>query len=336
MGAQGPMTVTGTVTGKKCEAFQAGEGHYGPQGPDGPGPRTLGKTGTSGPGLCPGPAAAPIAIPPSPRGVQGGWEEASQLAQEDMLSISASREGASFFSDMQVGVPPAEEEPGFEVALEASAPLLSSSVSALMGRAAAFLQVPWMTVAEPHRSMFQTQAMAPHPQKFPAFPDFMEETVAMELRLLSSTLLQISGLQGQALGRSLASLIVARRQLWLSQVRVPDVYKATLLDAPITPGVEEILQRSHRERCSLPALLHGAQTRTVTRTVPVPTALLGDLRHRLQGTPAGNNRAQLAGREKAERGQSTHQCHRRRFQGQRPKQPPETALPQPQQPEQGP
>ncbi|MGH0119083.1 UNVERIFIED_CONTAM: hypothetical protein FKN15_031416 [Acipenser sinensis] len=77
--------------------------------------------------------------------------------------------------------------------------------------------------------------------------------MAMELHLLSSTLLQISGLQGQALGQSLASLVVAHRQLWLSQARVPDVDKAALLDAPISPGhtfgpaVEEILQRSHRE-----------------------------------------------------------------------------------------
>ncbi|MGH0132065.1 UNVERIFIED_CONTAM: hypothetical protein FKN15_066249 [Acipenser sinensis] len=57
-----------------------------------------------------------------------------------------------------------------------------------------------------------------------------------------------------ALGRSLASLVVACRQLWLSQARVLDEDKAALLDAPIFPGhtfgqaVEEILQRSHRER----------------------------------------------------------------------------------------
>ncbi|MGH0118750.1 UNVERIFIED_CONTAM: hypothetical protein FKN15_005736 [Acipenser sinensis] len=62
----------------------------------------------------------------------------------------------------------AEEEPGFEVAL-------SSSVSAFMGRAAAFLQVPWTPVAEPSQSVFRIQTMAPRPQKFPAFPDFMEE-----------------------------------------------------------------------------------------------------------------------------------------------------------------
>ncbi|MGH0124809.1 UNVERIFIED_CONTAM: hypothetical protein FKN15_020044 [Acipenser sinensis] len=79
------------------------------------------------------------------------------------------------------------------------------------------------------------------------------EPVAAELRLLSSTLLQISGLQGQALDRSLDSLIVAHRQLWLSQARVPDADKAALLDMPISPGhtfgpaVEEILQSSHRE-----------------------------------------------------------------------------------------
>ncbi|MGH0114592.1 UNVERIFIED_CONTAM: hypothetical protein FKN15_023625 [Acipenser sinensis] len=126
------------------------------------------------------------------------------------------------------------------------------------------------------------------------------ESVATELRLLSSTLLQISGLQGQALGRSLANLIVARRQLWLSQ--------AALLDAPISPGhtfgpaMEEILQKSHQEReasrqvaALLPlrasawgrsSLWRASQTRTVTKTVPVPTAPLGDLRHRLQGTSA--------------------------------------------------
>ncbi|MGH0136936.1 UNVERIFIED_CONTAM: hypothetical protein FKN15_006869 [Acipenser sinensis] len=77
--------------------------------------------------------------------------------------------------------------------------------------------------------------------------------MATELCLLSSTLLQISGLQGQALGQSLASLVVARRQLWLSQARVSDADKAVLLDALISLGhtfrpAVEILQRSLRER----------------------------------------------------------------------------------------
>ncbi|MGH0135121.1 UNVERIFIED_CONTAM: hypothetical protein FKN15_057087 [Acipenser sinensis] len=97
-------------------------------------------------------------------GVQGGWDEASQPTQEDTLSIAAS-----------MGETPAEEEPGFEVASEATAPLLSSSVSALMGRAAAFLQVPWTPVVEPRRSVFRTQVIAHRPQKFLAFPDFLEE-----------------------------------------------------------------------------------------------------------------------------------------------------------------
>ncbi|MGH0152022.1 UNVERIFIED_CONTAM: hypothetical protein FKN15_068901 [Acipenser sinensis] len=110
-----------------------------------------------------------LPYPASPRGVQGGWEEVSQLAQEDTLSIAASGEGGSFSSDMQVGETPAEEEPGFKVATEASAPLLSSSVSALMGRAAAFLQVPWTPAVEPRRSVFRTQAKAPRPRKFPSF-----------------------------------------------------------------------------------------------------------------------------------------------------------------------
>ncbi|MGH0116553.1 UNVERIFIED_CONTAM: hypothetical protein FKN15_014753 [Acipenser sinensis] len=161
-----------------------------------------------------------------------------------------------------------------------------------MGCAAAFLQVPWTPAAEPCQSIFRTQAMAPRPQKLPAFPDFMEcgkawpsgippvdstimalvkaplvgglardpacpnpQYKVMEtylkranavgrrqltcqkrqvclrpiwtvyctrprsLSLLSSMLLQISGLQGQALGRSLTSLIVAHRQLFLMRIR---------------------------------------------------------------------------------------------------------------------
>ncbi|MBN3273610.1 VAS1L protein, partial [Polyodon spathula] len=36
-----------------------------------------------------------------------------------------------------------------------------------------------MSAAEQHRSVFRTQAMAPHPQKFPPFPDFMEEGVGV-------------------------------------------------------------------------------------------------------------------------------------------------------------
>ncbi|MGH0121090.1 UNVERIFIED_CONTAM: hypothetical protein FKN15_070759 [Acipenser sinensis] len=76
----------------------------------------------------------------------------------------------------------------------------------------------------------------------------LPEPVACELRLLSGMLLQISGLQGQALGRSPASLVVARRQLWLSQARLPDADKTALLDTLISlghtfgPAVDEILQ----------------------------------------------------------------------------------------------
>ncbi|MGH0159883.1 UNVERIFIED_CONTAM: hypothetical protein FKN15_038335 [Acipenser sinensis] len=56
----------------------------------------------------------------------------------------------------------------------------------------------------------------------------LPEPLASELRLVSGTLLPISSFQGQALGRSLASLVVARRQLWLSQMRVPDADKSIL------------------------------------------------------------------------------------------------------------
>ncbi|MGH0126176.1 UNVERIFIED_CONTAM: hypothetical protein FKN15_005572 [Acipenser sinensis] len=98
---------------------------------------------------------------------QGGWGEASQPVLEDALSIAASGDEASS-SDMQVGETPTEEDPGFEVASEASAPPLSGSVSALMGHTAAFLQVHWTPPAEPRQSVFWTQAMVPRPQQFPA------------------------------------------------------------------------------------------------------------------------------------------------------------------------
>ncbi|MGH0135412.1 UNVERIFIED_CONTAM: hypothetical protein FKN15_035520 [Acipenser sinensis] len=66
------------------------------------------------------------------------------------------------------------------------------------------------------------------------------EPVATELRLLSSTLLQISGLQ--ALGRSLASLVVALRQLWLSGKMKAAV--ALLLLATLCAAVKRKRQQS--------------------------------------------------------------------------------------------
>ncbi|MGH0121905.1 UNVERIFIED_CONTAM: hypothetical protein FKN15_077096 [Acipenser sinensis] len=82
-------------------------------------------------------------------------------------------DGASFSSDMQVGgepETPAEKEPSFEVSSEASVPPLSDSMSALMGRTAVILQVPWTSAAEPRRSVFRTQAMASSPSKVPGIP----------------------------------------------------------------------------------------------------------------------------------------------------------------------
>ncbi|MGH0148236.1 UNVERIFIED_CONTAM: hypothetical protein FKN15_012173 [Acipenser sinensis] len=100
----------------------------------------------------------------------------------------------------------------------------------------------------------------------------------------AGTLLQISGFQGQALGRSLASLIAVRRQLWLSQARIPDTDKSAFLDASISPGhtfgpaVEEILQRPHRQVASrLPSRAPVWKRMrcwcpTVTQMVPIATS----------------------------------------------------------------
>ncbi|MGH0160144.1 UNVERIFIED_CONTAM: hypothetical protein FKN15_058588 [Acipenser sinensis] len=75
-----------------------------------------------------------LPYPPSPKGVQGGWEGLPQVGQEDTLSIAASGDEASFSSEMQVGETLAEEELGSESASEASTTPLSSSVSALSCR----------------------------------------------------------------------------------------------------------------------------------------------------------------------------------------------------------
>ncbi|MGH0157718.1 UNVERIFIED_CONTAM: hypothetical protein FKN15_038390 [Acipenser sinensis] len=71
-----------------------------------------------------------------------------------------------------------------------------------------------------------------------------------ELGTISQLLVKLAQLNARAQGRSIASMVVARRQLWLSQARVQEPDKAPLLDAPITPGhtfgpaVEEMLQCS--------------------------------------------------------------------------------------------
>ncbi|MGH0138659.1 UNVERIFIED_CONTAM: hypothetical protein FKN15_031915 [Acipenser sinensis] len=97
-----------------------------------------------------------------------------------------------------------------------------------------------------------------------------------ELSLVNNHLLQLSKYNGQALARSTAALVAARRQLWLAQARVCDKDKAPLLDAPVTPGhtfgpaVDEMLKHSHQARESskeLARLLpkHKPQTRKPTK-----------------------------------------------------------------------
>ncbi|MGH0138329.1 UNVERIFIED_CONTAM: hypothetical protein FKN15_010530 [Acipenser sinensis] len=96
--------------------------------------------------------------------------------------------------------------------------------------------------------------------KDPACPNKQCRTTAIhlkkgsELGTLSQLLVKLAQLNVQAQGRSIASMVVARRQLWLSQARVQEPDKAPLLDAPITPGhtfgpaVEEMLQCSVKAR----------------------------------------------------------------------------------------
>ncbi|MGH0183057.1 UNVERIFIED_CONTAM: hypothetical protein FKN15_011144 [Acipenser sinensis] len=85
-------------------------------------------------------------------------------------------------------------------------------------------------------------------------PEHPSTSLRAELALVTQLLVKIAQLNARAQGRSIASLVAARRQLWLSQVRVHELDKAPLLNAPITPGhtfgpaVEVMLQRSVKAR----------------------------------------------------------------------------------------
>ncbi|MGH0120351.1 UNVERIFIED_CONTAM: hypothetical protein FKN15_067736 [Acipenser sinensis] len=77
-------------------------------------------------------------------------------------------------------------------------------------------------------------------------PECPSVALRTELGAIAQLLVKLAQMNVRAQGRSIATLVVARRQLWLSQARV----QAPLLDAPILPGhtfgpaVEEMLQRS--------------------------------------------------------------------------------------------
>ncbi|MGH0121016.1 UNVERIFIED_CONTAM: hypothetical protein FKN15_068712 [Acipenser sinensis] len=85
-------------------------------------------------------------------------------------------------------------------------------------------------------------------------PECPSVALRTELGTIAQLLVKLAQLNARAQGRSIASLVVARRQLWLSPSRVQEADKALLLDAPISPGhtfgpaVEEMLQRSVKAR----------------------------------------------------------------------------------------
>ncbi|MGH0138678.1 UNVERIFIED_CONTAM: hypothetical protein FKN15_067491 [Acipenser sinensis] len=85
-------------------------------------------------------------------------------------------------------------------------------------------------------------------------PECPSAALRTELGTVAQLLVKLAQLNARAQGRSIASLVVARRQLWLSQARVQESDKVPLLDAPISPGhtfgpaVEEMLQRSVKAR----------------------------------------------------------------------------------------
>ncbi|MGH0185275.1 UNVERIFIED_CONTAM: hypothetical protein FKN15_017597 [Acipenser sinensis] len=153
---------------------------------------------------------------------------------------------------LQDAFPELTKESLSEPVLKTGTSAAMSDIHALMGRACQFLQVPWTEPQQSHPSAFGDQFSVPQQQPFPDFleqdaprlglEDFLavDSTIVvlilpaqlvdslrsdMPKQPVSSTLLKNTGFQAQASGRSLASLVVARRQRWLSQARVPDLDK---------------------------------------------------------------------------------------------------------------
>ncbi|MGH0137354.1 UNVERIFIED_CONTAM: hypothetical protein FKN15_063669 [Acipenser sinensis] len=97
-----------------------------------------------------------------------------------------------------------------------------------------------------------------------------------ELHLVSRTLLLLSKLSGQVAGRNLVTLVAAQRQLWLSQARVSEGDKTTLLDAPVThghtfgPAVDDMLQCSHCARGSTMELDRHPTCHLERRSLAIP------------------------------------------------------------------
>ncbi|MGH0133700.1 UNVERIFIED_CONTAM: hypothetical protein FKN15_053288 [Acipenser sinensis] len=162
-------------------------------------------------------------------------------------------------------------------------------------RATHHLGIEWPMTELPRRSLFESPSAQAHQSRMlPAFPDFIKEVQSTWGALASApttsrkaSAFNMQGASGtrkrpacvplcgsqkrvgdgqsaagevgpaRAQGRSIASLVVARRQLWLSQARVQEPDKVPLLDAPITSGhtygpvVEEMLQRSVKAREAL-------------------------------------------------------------------------------------
>ncbi|MGH0138595.1 UNVERIFIED_CONTAM: hypothetical protein FKN15_067027 [Acipenser sinensis] len=83
-------------------------------------------------------------------------------------------------------------------------------------------------------------------------PECPSVALRTEMDAIAQLLVKLAQLNAQ--GRNIVSLVVARRQLWLSQARVQEPDKAPLLDAPISPGhtfgpaFEEMLQHSVKAR----------------------------------------------------------------------------------------
>ncbi|MGH0148985.1 UNVERIFIED_CONTAM: hypothetical protein FKN15_014348 [Acipenser sinensis] len=79
-------------------------------------------------------------------------------------------------------------------------------------------------------------------------PDCPSVALRTELGTITQLLVKLAQLNARAQGRSIVSLVVARRQLWLSQARVQEPDALISPGYTFVPAVEEMLQRSIKAR----------------------------------------------------------------------------------------
>ncbi|ROL53853.1 hypothetical protein DPX16_9553 [Anabarilius grahami] len=102
----------------------------------------------------------------------------------------------------------------------------------------------------------------------------VEETAFRDLRSVTDLALRATKAAAQAIGRSMASLVVLERHLWLNLTEIKDQDKTAFLDAPVSPSglfgpaVEGFTERFTAAQMSSQAMKHFLPKRSSSASAP--------------------------------------------------------------------